>query len=405
MNQKIKLLFVIESLTLAGSEKSLIALLSKLDYSKYDVDLQLFSYGDPLQEFLLQNVNLLPPLSFTEFTNLSWFQSLLKCNVRFLFARMKYSVKIRKGIYTNSQKAQFFWESSRNAFQQTDIVYDIAIAYAQSIPTYYVADKINASKKIAWVNVTVPYEGNNKSFQSRYYEGYDQIVPVSKDTEKHLSAEFPFLKIKLYTIEDVIDYKSIVRLSNLVTPEFDKNKFNILTVARLTKSQKGYDITLETCRILKEKNINFHWYVVGEGPYKNEMITFINENNLNDYFTFLGTTKNPYPYFRTADLYVQTSRHEGYGLSIAEARLLNTPVVTTRFDTVFMQMVHEKNGLVTDLNAEAVAEAIVRLMTDKNLYDSIVRNLKQEMKENVESIKLFNAMIEKLLLEKADGKL
>ena len=41
---KKKLLFVIESLTNAGAEKSLVTFLSILDYSKYEVDLQLFSY-------------------------------------------------------------------------------------------------------------------------------------------------------------------------------------------------------------------------------------------------------------------------------------------------------------------------------------------------------------------------
>ena len=42
---KKRLLFVIESLVCAGAEKSLVTLLNLLDYSKYEVDLQLFSYG------------------------------------------------------------------------------------------------------------------------------------------------------------------------------------------------------------------------------------------------------------------------------------------------------------------------------------------------------------------------
>jgi len=96
-------------------------------------------------------------------------------------------------------------------------------------------------------------------------------------------------------------------------------------------------------------------------------------------------------------LYVQTSRHEGFGIPIAEARLLNIPVVTTRFDSVYMQMVDGKNGLVTDIDAESVADAIEKIMKDKELYNSIVRYLKTEQKENYESIEKFDKLIEQLL--------
>lgn len=61
---KKQLLFVIESLTCAGAEKSLVTLLNKIDYSKYDVDLQLFTYGGEFEELLPKEVNLLPPLKY-----------------------------------------------------------------------------------------------------------------------------------------------------------------------------------------------------------------------------------------------------------------------------------------------------------------------------------------------------
>ena len=50
--KKKKILFVIESLVAAGGEKSLVTLLSLLDYNRYDVDLQLFRYGGEFEQFL-----------------------------------------------------------------------------------------------------------------------------------------------------------------------------------------------------------------------------------------------------------------------------------------------------------------------------------------------------------------
>lgn len=394
---KIKLLFVNDSLALAGGEKSLIALLSKIDPDKYEIDLQLFRYNEPLEQFVPDYVNLLPPLPYTEFLKLSWTKSILTLNYRFLRARLRYSLDIRKGHYRNSEKAQYFWESSRNIIKESSKRYDVAIAYSQNTPTFYVAEHVNAAKKVAWVNVSVQYQSANKQFQERYYKKYNKIIHVSTDTKTHFLNEFPDFNSNQSVIEDIIDYKSMYQMSLLKNPSFDIDTFNILTVARLDKLQKGYDITLEVCRILKTKGVNFHWYAIGKGAYRAEMERYIAEHCLESHFSFLGTTGNPYPYFRAADLYVQTSRHEGYGLSIAEARLLNTPVVTTRFDAVFMQMIDGKNGLVTDINAEAVAAGIERMMNDKGLYQSVVENLKQEKKENTESIEKFDSMIRELL--------
>ena len=66
---KKNIIFVIDSLHCAGAEKSLITLLSLLDYSVYNVDLQLFGYGGVLEELIPKEVNLLKPLKYTTFTS------------------------------------------------------------------------------------------------------------------------------------------------------------------------------------------------------------------------------------------------------------------------------------------------------------------------------------------------
>lgn len=398
---KVKLLFVNESLSLAGGEKSLIALLTKIDPNVYEIDLQLFKYGEPLDSYIPNHVNLLPPLAYSVYSSSSWRKNISKfisgSNWRHFINKLTYSLKLRMATFNHPQKAQLFWESTRDSFTNSEKTYDVAIAYAQGVPTFYVMDKINAIKRVAWMNVNVKFFPKNKIFNYNYYLRYDQIVVVSNFTKDHFIDLFADLADKVSILYDMIDYQSIVKMSEKSITTFDPEVFNILTVARLNDTQKGYDITLKACKILKENKVKFHWYAVGKGSYKKDMENYIREHHLADHFTFLGTTDNPYPYFRAADLYVQTSRHEGFGLSIAEARLLNIPVVTTRFDTVFMQMVNGKNGLVTDMNAEAVAEGILKIKYDKKLYNSIVNYLKQEPKENTETVKRFNEMINKLL--------
>ena len=397
---KKKLLFVNESLALAGGEKSLIALLSKLDPNKYEIDLQLFKYGKELDAFIPEHVNILPPLPYTQFVTKGWFKNIGTLinlsTIGFFISKLTYSINIRRGAYNHPEKSQIYWKAAANSLTVSNKKYDVAIAYAQGIPTYYVIDKTEAKRKIAWVNTNVDFPPVNKIFQKSYYKKYDVIVPVSEITKEHLNNVFPQLRSKYYTIYDMIDYAYILNMASLKTVNFNKKIFNILTVSRLNQYMKGFDITLQVCKILKERGVIFHWYVLGEGSYREKIQEFVAVNKLESFITLLGTNSNPYPYYKSADLYVQTSRKEGFGISIAEARLLNLPVVTTRFDTVFMQMVHGKNGLVVDINATAVANAIELLMKNKQLYNAIIKYQKQEQKENYESVEKFDRLINKL---------
>lgn len=402
MQRKLKILFVIESLTLAGSEKSLIALLNNLDKEIYNVDLQLFRFGGELDGLIPDFVNVLSPIPYTVFSEKSWVRNLtdlLKGGYfNFFRSKFSYSINIRKSKYNNPEIAQIYWETISSNIDESNIVYDIAIAYAQGVPTFYVQDKIKANKKATWVNANVQFTKKNIIFQKLYYNQYDRIVPVSGMNEIHFKSIFPEYKNKLYLVPDMIDYTSINKMSKEFDAGFQKDQFNILTVARLEKGMKGLDITIEACRILRDKGVEFHWYIIGKGSFLPEILDFIKSNKLCRHLTLLGTTANPYPYYKGANLYVQTSRSESYGISIAEARLLNTPIVTTRFDSVYNQMVDGKNGLITDITPKAVADGIINIMNNKELYRSVVEYLKQEPKENTETVKRFDTMVSNLLL-------
>lgn len=401
MNIKKTILFVNESLTLGGGEKSLIALLSNLNPELYEIDLQLFKYGGELDTFIPHYVNILPPIVYTCFASRSWVSNIRsafnKNAFKFLKSKVEYSVRLRIRTYNHPEKAQLYWDAVSSSISELPKKYDVAIAYAQGVPTFYVMDKIESRQKVTWINAKPNFPNKNLLFQREYYQKYDKIIPVSTITGQQMEEIFPDLANKIQVISDIVDYNSILKMADLKKVNFSRDVFNILTVARLNLKSKRYDITLETCKILKEKGINFHWYALGEGPYREEMEKYIQQNDLQNHFSLLGTTENPYPYFKAADLYVQTSELESYGISIAEARLLNIPVVTTRFDTVFMQMIDGKNGLVTDMNAEAVANAIERILNDKDLYHSIVEYLKSEQKENTQSVAKFDKMISRLL--------
>lgn len=392
---KKRLLFVIDSLVCAGAEKSLVTFLSVIDYSKYDVDLQLFCYGGEFEQFLPKEVNLLPPLDYTQFATKGILSQLLTFDIKKLLARWSYSIAIRFRALSHADRARLYWKYISPCLKKNNKKYDVAIAYAQGVPTFYVADMTEADKKLCWVNVGYRLTGINKSFQQRFYAAMDNIVIVSDPSYEIFKTIYPQYADKMLVIWDMMDGRLIKRMSLMPAEKsLDLSRPCLLTIARLNKYQKGYDISLQACKILKERGIDFRWYAIGRGQYQKEMEKYIAANHLEDHFILLGTTPNPYPYIGECTIYVQTSRHEGYGLSIAEARILNKPVVTTAFDAVYMQMVQGKNGLVVDIDPVAVADAVERLLKDRGLYDSIVAYQQKEKKGNTEEIEKFYRLIE-----------
>lgn len=395
--RKKNIIFSIDSLHCAGAEKSLTTLLSLIDYSKYNVDLMMFGHGGMLEELVPKEVNILEPLKYIKFTEKSLKESIIytlkKGTYKMLKSRLEFSLAIRNKQYTNAQKARILWQKTSNVIEHNPKKYDIAISYAQGLPTFYVADKINADKKFAWVNVSYRLEDEDRKFQSKYYDKYEKIIAVSHSAKDVFLETFPTYKDKVEIIYDINDFNLISKMANMENGYNDNfDGIRLLTIGRLA-NQKGYDMALEACKILKDKGIKFKWYALGKGPLKDDIEKYIKENELQDYFKLLGVKSNPYPYIKGADIYVQTSRFEGFGLAIAEARMLNIPVVTTEFDAVYNQMVQGKNGLVVDMDSESIANGILKLINDEELKNSIVEYLKTEKKGNTEELEKFYELI------------
>lgn len=395
---KKSILFVIDSLNCAGAEKSLVSLLSLIDYSTYEVDLQLFSYGGELERLIPSEVHLLPKLSYTKFADLSLLtavgEGIFHHKRKELLSRLSFSYVLRRSKYNNPEKARLWWQYIGKHIENSTKEYDYAISYAQGVPTFYVSEKVRATRKFAWVNIDYRLNEKEQLFQYPYYKAYEKIVTVSSSAREVFIETFKLLEDKVVTIYDINVAKLIQQMAELeggFEDEFEG--IRLLTIGRLAY-QKGYEMAVESAALLKQKGISFRWYALGKGPLEADIRALIKEKGLEEEFILLGVTPNPYPYIKACDIYVQTSRHEGFGLAIAEARLLNKPVVTTCFEAVFNQMIDGKNGLVVDMSSVGIAEGIIKLIEEDKLRENIVEYLKKEKKGNEEEIEKFYELLE-----------
>ena len=389
---KPKILFGLDSLRIGGAEKSLITLLSLLDYEKYEVDLQLITRTGKFLSYVPQEVNVLPSTAWEEYLALPLWKKFF--HISQALTRLYTAFKLRTSKYIGREVDVFMWKTTSPHIRTLEKEYDIAIGYGQYLPSFFVVDKVNAKRKVGYVNTLIyPPKSLLNTLQQNFKE-LDLIVAVSQDAKHSIVNLFPELSNRIEIIKDSISKSNIEKMAQEYAPLFpEEAKLKMVTVARLFDGAKGMDILLETALYLKRKGVNYHWIVVGDGGFRPQMDSFIREHHLEKNLILLGETPNPYPYIKHATLYVQTSRFEGYGLALAEARLLNTPIVTTAYEGWEMQMVHLKNGYVAGMSPESVGDAIIYMLEHPELREAISKYQQTEPKGNPEEFEKFRKLV------------
>ena len=382
------ILFVLDSLTCGGAEKSLISLLNSIDYKKYNVDLLLFKRGGEFEKFLPGKVNLLEVPEYFKFLNGEYVGS-IKNKAIYLSKRLKTSLKLRINDKSKNMihSEQIVYKSINSSLKLINNNYDIAVAYSQGLPTYFVAEKVTAKKKLAWINCNYINTMYDKDLDNKFYNKIDKIIVVSKFIYDSMSKMKYGYKNKLKIILDIVDPKLILDmgLEEEAKELKENNDFKILTVGRLA-TVKGYDLAVKTARLLKNNNLKFKWFIIGEGPERKEIEELIQEYDVENEVILLGAKSNPYPYMRECDLYVQTSRKEGFGLTVIEAKILKNVIVATKFDTVNELLTNNVDGVIVDKDENSIYEGIKKVINKPDFYN--------EIKSNVDKIKPYNSINE-----------
>lgn len=371
-----KLLIVINSLDIGGSEKSLISLLNLVDYNEYQVDLLMIKKGGDFDSYIPSQVNVLDIPEYYQFLkgnmNFSMYKKILYYIIRI---KCSMDLRINKILNYKMNNQQIFYKNQKYILENIPQKYDIAIAYAQGFPTYLVADKVTARKKIAWINCDYRFTSYDKKMDKKFYNSIDKIIAVSDTGKQSIISINPKYKDKIEVIKDVLDPSLIAKMADEYEVNFSSDFINIVTVARLVMGYKGYDIAIEAAKNLRELDIKFKWYVIGDGPDREKIEQLILKYNLQNHFILLGSKKNPYPYMKKCDIYVQTSRVEGLGLTVIEAKMLKSLIVTTNFSTASEIIDDNDTGLIVNINGEDVTRGILQYITNFKLKETIKNNL------------------------------
>lgn len=251
--------------------------------------------------------------------------------------------------------------------------YDIEIAFLEGICAKIIASSNQNSKKFAWMHVDVINENKsdavfrNLKEEKKCYEKFDTIVAVSNEVKKQFIKKFNYNSEKIIVKHNAINKDEIIKKSNESISIKMPNQFKIVTVGRLQK-QKGYDRLLSISKRLKQEQIPFHLWIIGIGPQEQELKQYVKENNLQEDIDFLGFQSNPFPYMKAADLFVCSSRAEGFSTVACEATILGLPIVTTECSGMKELLGDSEYGLITENTEEALYQGLKSVLLDKNKY-------------------------------------
>ena len=355
---------VAQTLGGGGTEVALVELINHLDTKKYEITLLLMDKDTSFIDRIKRKIK----IKYLKFDDMFW-HNLVSMNTMVGKAIKKANINSSLKIYDIALKHIY-----SSVFNKK---YDLAIDFYGygSFTTAIVADKVNASKKVTWLHDAKMSWIKNVE---EYFDKYNKIFCVSKSVKVSFDKLYPQIDNKSEVFYNLIDKTNIIRKSTEFVPHnFKKNKFNIVSVGRLTE-QKGFDIALESAKILKNRGLNFQWFVVGEGRDRKKLEKKMRKLNLNNFFFFLGQKANPYPYIKNGNVFVLPSRHEGYGLAVLEARVLKKTVIVSNIPVYKEQIINNKNGLISELNAEDLSNKIMKLYYDSDLRDRIDLYLSKE---------------------------
>ncbi|WP_438434855.1 glycosyltransferase [Gorillibacterium sp. sgz500922] len=368
---KKKLLFIIPSLTAGGGEKSLVTLLSQLDYSRYEADLFLLQHEGLFMDFLPPEVRVLPlPDEYRHFAkplvpSIRHFASQGRLSLaasRLLFALVSRTAGI-------SRSEQRNWKRLARFLPTLPASYDVAIGFLEKTSNYFCVDKVQARKRIGWVHIDYDQHGMDAAFDLPYFRKLDHIVTVSEECAGILRRNFPELAAKIDVVYNIVSPAMIARMAEEPPEDLygrEEGETVILSIGRL-HAQKAFETAIAACRRLIDRGHRVRWFVIGEGEERGKLEELIAKNGLAGRFVLLGLKANPYPYLKQADLYVQTSRYEGKSIAIDEAKILGKPIVVTNFSTARDQIAHGVDGLIVGMEPEAVADGIERLIGSPGL--------------------------------------
>ncbi len=334
-------LFLIPSLGGGGAERVLVNLANNLDKTKYKVTVQtLFDVG---------------------------------VNRNFLNEDIEYIAGFKRQFPGNTKMFKLF--SPETLYRK--IVkkrYDIAVSYLEGPSARIIAGcPYKDTKKVSWIHVEQLSErALSHSFRSlgearKCYGSFDATVCVA-ETVKQDFLQLSKIEHPCTVLYNTNEDEKILALSDEAVEDIRfSDNINVISIGRL-RYEKGYDRLIKVHKRLLDEGFRHNIYVLGTGTEEERLTRLIEDYGVKDTFHLLGFKENPYKYVKQADLFVCSSRREGFSTAVTESLIIGTPVVSTCCSGAYELLGDsDEYGIVTENSEEGIFAGMREILSGGNL--------------------------------------
>lgn len=300
-SKKIKILYILPSLSSGGAERLVLDLLNNFSLDKFSVELLLFkSRGFFYDEARARGLK-----------------------VTVLNKKFKLDIINFFGIYRSIKKIS------------PDIVH-----------THLGADVYGSlAAKLAGVRFIVSTEHNvlknnsklNNFFKKMFSCFFVKVIAVSTTVKNDLITKLKMKENKVLLIHNGVDTEKFERKNNIKI----SNKIIFGSVGRLVP-QKNYLLLIRA--LAQVKNNNYKCLIAGDGYLKNDLKKEIKNLRLEERVELVGVKHDMAKFLNQLDFFVLPSKWEGLGIVLLEAGLLRLPVLASKTDGVVDIIIENKTG-------------------------------------------------------------
>ena len=245
--------------------------------------------------------------------------------------------------------------------------------------------------------VVITEHGTHSNFKRFYHHWIDfilsffttKIIAVSNAVKKYLLSHSLILANKIIVIYNTIDFErldkvlDIDKLSVRKKLGFTGNGFIIGCVATLAP-WKGHIFLLEAFSEVIKSYPEAKMCFVGRDAVglKNELESFARKRGILKNTYFLGERRDIPEILRALDVFVLPSLTEGLGISLLEAMYLGLPAVASGTEGVLEVIEDQKDGILTSCgNSYALARKIESLLKDRKKSEQLGFNAREKVKK------------------------
>lgn len=379
LEKKIKILFRHRSMEMGGVEKVLLSLLNNLSPDKFEMTVCLTLNQGELRDEIPRHVRKIYLTDGKEdFSGNPLLKKIQLAGRRLKLKRFKNNPAIADRLIND--------------------VFDVEIGMDYRDYDAILNSTNKNSKKIGWFHSEI----NVPKFQPlvpailKSFPRFDHMVYCSHKIKDMMHHYYPDLN---YPVESVIinpiPVDEIKKKAQEEPDDFPEGPV-FVSIGRL-HSRKGYHKLIEAHKRLIKDGFYHKIIIIGDGGEMKNLTSQAMKYNIEKTFILKGNQMNPYPYIRKADYFILPSESEAWPLVIAEALILQKPIIATNVGDVGLMIKDRETGYLIKYEVDEMYSAMKAYLTDPEVVSCIRKNL-ENIESQFDNKKIFDS-IEKMIIK------